>query len=63
MAVSLNEPKLRLLVVLVFALGALAAIVWLIVKPSGFALLASIFLTVQAGLLFWMSRLQDRLRK
>ncbi len=63
MAMSANEPRLRLLVVIVFALGALASIIWLIVKPSGFALLASIFLSVQAGLLFWMARLQDKLRK
>ena len=60
---AVEQQKLRLLIVLVFALFALAAIVWLIVKPSGFSLLAAIFLSVQAGLLFWMSRLQDKLRK
>jgi hypothetical protein len=51
------------MVVLVFAMAALGSIVWLIVKPSGFSILASIFLSVQAGLLFWMSRLRDKLRK
>jgi hypothetical protein len=61
--VALNQPKLRRVVVIAFALFALGAVVWMVLKPSGFALLASIFLTVQAGLLFWMARLQNKLRK
>jgi hypothetical protein len=61
--VAVDHQKLRLAIVLIFALGALGAIVWLIIKPSGFSLLASIFLSVQAALLFWMARLQNKLRK
>ena len=60
---AVDQQKLRRMVVLVFALGALGSIIWLIVKPSGFSILASIFLSVQAGLLYWMSRLQNKLRK
>ena len=60
---AVNHPRLRLVIVGVFALFALAALIWLCLKPSGFALLATIFLSVQAGLLFWMTRLQDKLRK
>ena len=60
---AVDHKKLQQFVVLVFALAALASIVWLIAKPSGFSILASIFLSVQAGLLFWMSRLRDNLKK
>jgi hypothetical protein len=58
-----RDQKLRRAVVVVFALGAVGVIVWTLVRPSGFGILASIFLTVQAGLLAWMARLQDKLRK
>ena len=60
---AVDHKKLQMFVVMVFVIAALASIIWLIVKPSGFAILASIFLSVQAGLLFWMSRLQNKLRK
>ena len=60
---AVDQKRMQLAVILVFAMAALASIIWLIVKPSGFAIMASIFLSVQAGLLFWMSRLRDKLKK
>ena len=60
---AVDDKLLRQAVLLVFALGALGAVVWTVVRPSGLGILASIFLTVQAGLLFYMARLQNKLRK
>jgi hypothetical protein len=60
---AVREPKVRLLVILVFVLGAVGSLAWYLVKPSGFALLATIFLSVQAALLYYMSRLSTKLRK
>ena len=53
-------PNRRLAVLAVFAVGFVVALAAYAVHPSGFALLAAIFLGVQGGLLVWMALIDRR---